>query len=142
MPTFVVDRGCYGLEFFEKVTGNPTFHLITWQKGFTAEAWDPAKVMGQTTITRYRNYAADVRLYRFEYVDRAWEKNSLWRQIVVQATDDKGRTLQVAILTDDLKRAAIEVIKLIFQRWLQENDFKYLDKHFGINQITSYRSIE
>jgi hypothetical protein len=30
----------------------------------------------------------------------------------------------------------------MFQRWLQENDFKYLDKHFGINQITSYRSIE
>lgn len=61
---------------------------------------------------------------------------------MVQATDDKGRTIQVAILTDDLKRAAIEIIHLMFQRWLQENDFKYLDKHFGINQIPSYRSIE
>jgi len=142
VPTFVVDRGCYGAEFFEKVTGDPTFHLITWQKGFTAEAWDPTKVMGQTTITRYRNYATDVRLYRFEYVERPWEQNSLLRQIVVQAIDDKGRTIQVAILTDDLKRAAIEIIKFMFQRWLQENDFKYLDKHFGINQITSYRSIE
>jgi len=142
VPTFVVDRGFYGAEFFEKVTGDPTFHLITWQKGFTAGAWDPTKVMGQTTITRYRNYATDVRLYRFEYVDRPWEKNPLLRQIVVQATDDKGRTIQVAILTDDLQRAAIEIIKLMFQRWLQENDFKYLDKHFGINQITSYRSIE
>ncbi len=142
VPTFVVDRGCYGADFFEKVTSDPTLHLITWEKGFTAEAWDPAKVMGQTTITRYRNYAADVRLYRFEYVERPWEKNSLLRQIVVQATDDKGRTIQVAILADDLKRAAIEIIQLMFQRWLQENDFKYLDKHFGINQITSYRSIE
>ena len=142
VPTFVVDRGCYGLEFFEKVTGDPTFHLITWQKGFTVEAWDPAKIMGQTTITRYRNNAADVRLYRFEYVERPWEKNSLLRQIVVQATDDKGRTIQVAILTDDLNRAAIEIIKLMFQRWLQENDFKYLDKHLGINQIDSYRSID
>ena len=142
VPTFVVDRGCYGAEFFEKVTDDPTFHLITWQKGFTAQAWDPTQVMGQTTITRYRNDATDVRLYRFEYVDRPWKKNSLLRQIVVRATDDKGRTIQVAILTDDLKRAAIEIIKLMFQRWLQENDFKYLDKHFGINQITSYRSIE
>jgi hypothetical protein len=141
VPTFVVDRGCYGLEFFKKAAGDPTFHLITWQKGFTVEAWDPAKVMGQTTITRYRNDAADVRLYRFEYVERPWEKNSRLRQIVVQATDAKDRTIQVAILTDDLKRSAIEIIQLIFQRWLQENDFKYLDKHFGINQITSYRSI-
>jgi hypothetical protein len=142
VPTFVVDRGCHGLEFFEKVTGDPTFHLITWQKGFTAEAWDPAQVMGQTTITRYRNNAADVRLYRFEYVERPWEKNPLLRQIVVQATDHKGRTIQVAILTDDLQRAATEIIQLMFQRWLQENDFKYLDKHLGINQIDSYRSID
>jgi hypothetical protein len=142
VPTFVVDRGCYGLEFFEQVAGDPTFHLITWQKGFTAQAWDPAQVMGQTTITRYRNSSADARLYRFEYVERPWEKNPRLRQIVVQATDDKGRTIQVAILTEDLKRAAVEIIRLMFQRWLQENDFKYLDKHFGINQITSYRSIE
>jgi len=142
VPTYVVDRGCFGAEFFAKVTGDPTFHLITWQKGFTAQEWDSAKVMGQTTITRYRNDATDVRLYRFEYVEGPWEKNALLRQIVVRATDDKGRTIQVAILTDDLKRAAIEIIKLMFQRWLQENDFKYLDKHFGINQITSYRSIE
>jgi hypothetical protein len=142
VPTYVVDRGCYGGEFFEKVTGDPTFHLITWEKGCRAEAWDPAKVMGRTTITRYRNDATDVRLYRFEYVERAWEKNPLLRQIMVRATDDKGRTIQVSILTDDLKRAAVEIIHLMFQRWLQENDFKYLDKHFGINQITTYRSIE
>jgi hypothetical protein len=142
VPTFIVDRGIYGAEFFEQVAGDPTFHLITWQKGFMAKPWDPTQVMGQTTITRYRNSSTDVRLYRFEYVDKPWEKNPLLRQIVVQATDDKDRTIQVAILTDDLKRAAIEIIKLMFQRWLQENDFKYLDKHFGINQITSYRSIE
>ncbi len=142
VPTFVVDRGIYGAEFFEQVAGDPTFHLITWQKGFPAQPWDPTQVMGQTTITRYRNSSTDVRLYHFEYIDGPWEQNSKLRQIVVQATDDKGRTIQVAILTDDLKRAAIEIIKLKFQRWLQENDFKYLDKHVCINQITSYRSIE
>ena len=142
VPTYIVDRGIYGEEFFETVTGDPTFHLITWQKGFTAQTWDPTKVMGTTTITRYRNSSTDLRLYQFEYVERPWEKNPKLRQIVVQATDDRGRILQVAILTDDPKRAVIEIIKLMFQRWLQENDFKYLDKHFGINQITSYRSIE
>ncbi len=142
VPTFIVDRGIYGEEFFEKVTGDPTFHLITWQKGFTAQTWDPTKVMGQTTLTRYRNSSTDLRLYHFEYIDRPWEKNPKLRQIVVQATDDRGRTIQVAILTGDLQRAVTQIIKLMFQRWLQENDFKYLDKHFGINQITSYRSIE
>lgn len=140
--TFVVDRGVYGQEFFQKVIDDPHWHLITWQKGFVAQTWDSLEVMGKTTITRFRNSSADLRGYQFEYIDRPWEQNSKLRQIVVQATDYKGRTIQVAILTDDLKRAAAEIIRLMFQRWLQENDFKYLDKHFGINQITSYRSIE
>ena len=60
------------------------------------------------------------------------------RQIVVQATNPNGRTIQVAVLTDDTQRAASEIVRLMFCRWVQENDFKYLDKHFGINQITSY----
>jgi len=140
--TFILDRGIYGQEFFQKVIDDPHWHLITWQKGFVAPAWDPQKAMGQTTITRFRNSSTDLRSYQFEYLDRPWEQNSQLRQIVVQATDGQGRTIQVAILTDDLKRAAAEIIKLMFQRWLQENDFKYLDKHFGLNQITSYRSLE
>jgi hypothetical protein len=142
VPAFVVDRGIHGAEFFEQVTDDPTFHLITWEKGFTAQAWEATKVMGKTTMTRHRNSSSDLRLYQFEYFERPWVKNPRLRQIVVQATDDKGRTIQVAILTDDLKRAAPQIIELMFGRWLQENDFKYLDKHFGLNQITSYRSIE
>ena len=30
-----------------------------------------------------------------------------------------------------------DVVWTILRRWLQENDFKYLDIHFGINQMTS-----
>jgi hypothetical protein len=140
--TFILDRGIYGQEFFEKVIGDPAVHVITWQKGFVAQAWDRQKVMGQTVITRFRNCSTDLRSYRFEYLDGPWANHPQLRQIVVQATDYKGRTIQVAILSDDLQRAAVEIIQLMFQRWLQENDFKYLDKHFGLNQITSYRSIE
>ena len=60
----------------------------------------------------------------------------------MKATAPNGRTIQVAILSDDKQREAKEIIVLILSRWLQENDFKYLDKHFGINQITSYGIIE
>ena len=46
--------------------------------------------------------------------------------------------IQVSILSDDPAAPAVTLIRLMFNRWVQENDFKYLDKHFGINQITSY----
>ena len=141
--TWVIDRGIFGSEVFEKVLADPGMHLITWDKGFQAMSWPPVDgLSGRMVIQRARNRSTDLRSYPLEYWDRPWPKNTRLRQIVVQATNPKGRTIQVAILTDDWQRNAQEIIVLIFSRWLQENDFKYLDKHFGINQITSYGVIE
>ena len=140
--SYVVDRGIFGAEVFEKVLADPKHHLITWEKGYVAEPWDSTKVSGSMKMTRTRNHSKDLRTYDFQYRDEIWEKDPRLRRIVVRATNDRGRVVQVAILTDDLLRPAPEIIELMFRRWLQENDFKYLDKHFGINQITSYRVIE
>jgi DNA repair exonuclease SbcCD ATPase subunit len=89
-------------------------------------------------IERARNRAEDIRSYHLEYWDRTWPNDERLRQIVVQAANPQGRVIQVSILSDDAKAAAALIVRLMFHRWLQENDFKYLDKHFGINQITSY----
>jgi len=141
--SWVVDRGIFGAEVFEKVLEDSSMHLITWEKGYKAQSWPPAGgVSGSMVIERARNRAEDVRCYHLAYGEGPWPKDSRLRQIVVQATNPKGRTIQVSILSDDKERAAHEIIALIFSRWLQENDFKYLDKHFGINQITSYGIIE
>jgi hypothetical protein len=140
--TWVVDRGIFGKEVFEKVLADPTMHLITWEKGYQAQSWPPEDgVSGSMVIERTRNKAQDIRSYHLQYSDRLWSKDERLRQIVVQATNPQGLAIQVSVLTDDLKGAAVRILRLIFCRWLQENDFKYLDKHFGINQITSYGSI-
>jgi hypothetical protein len=137
--SWVVDRAIFGREVFEQVLADPRLHLITWEKGYVAQSWPPpGGVSGTMVIERARNRAQDLQCYRLEYWDRPWPKDPRLRQIVVRATNPEGRTIQVAILTDDPQRAATEIIRLMFCRWLQENDFKYLDKHFGINQITSY----
>jgi len=139
--TTVVDRGIFGAEVFEKVLANPRLHLITWEKGYVAQNWDPTAVQGQFVIERARNASDDLRSYHFEYLDRDWPTDPRLRQLVVRATNPRGRVVQLSILTDDRGRVAEEVIRLIFNRWIQENDFKYLDKHYGINQLTSYRVI-
>ena len=139
--TIVVDRGIYSADVFAAVIADPALHLITWQKGYEPEPWRPELVSGAFGLERPRNRADDLRLYRFEYIDRPWDKNPALRQLVVRATNPEGRTVQLAVLTDDLARAAQPILRLMFNRWLQENDFKCLDKHFGLNQLTSYRSI-
>jgi hypothetical protein len=137
--SLVVDRAIFGQEVFEKVLADPALHLITWEKGYQKQPWPPpGGISGSMVIERARNRADDIRSYHLEYWDRTWPKNEPLRQIVVQATNPHGRVIQVSILTDDQKGAAVVIIELMFGRWVQENDFKYLDKHFGINQITSY----
>jgi len=137
--TFIVDRGIFGKEVFEKVLADPALHLITWEKGYERQNWPPpGGISGSSVIERARNRAEDIRSYHLEYWDRTWPKDERLRQLVVQATNPQGRVIQVSILSDDKKAAAALIVRPMFNRWLQENDFKYLDKHFGINQITSY----
>jgi len=41
--SFVVDRAIFGQEVFEQVLADATLHLITWEKGYEAQAWPPAR---------------------------------------------------------------------------------------------------
>jgi len=52
--------------------------------------------------------------------------------------DKKWKILiEVSVLTDDKNRTVSQIIDLMLKRWVQENDFKYNIKHFGLNQIIS-----
>lgn len=137
--TFVLDRGIYGLDAltrFER-TGD---HVLTWLKGYGKDRWREDAPTTTFVENRPRNRADDLRTYRFECQEQPWEKRPGMRLIIVRATNPAGRTIEVAILCGnpdmDLQRA----VWRMFSRWVQENDFKYLDKHFGINQLTSYAS--
>ncbi len=140
--TMVIDRGIFGIEVFQAVKRDPTLELISWEKGYLAGDFDMGKCNGQFEFTRPRNHKNDLRLYKFAYMDGLWTRDPTMRRLVVRATNPKGTSVEVSVLSTDLNREAQELIKLIFHRWVQENDFKYLEKHYGINQITSYATIK
>ncbi len=139
--TFILDRGIYGKDMFEEIILEKFLHVITWEKNYKQGSWDENEVKGSFSMEVCRNKLEDTKKYDFRYMDETWDKNASMRLIRVQATNHKGRTIEVGVLSDDSKRPAEECLRLIFRRWLQENDFKYLEKHFGINQATSYASI-
>jgi hypothetical protein len=138
--TFVVDRGIYKLELFGDVIDSP-HHLITWEKGYKRGQWDDEKKDGEFVMNKFRNNSGDLLIFKFEYMKRDWSRDSRMSQIIVKAINPKQNSIEVSILTDDKDRDVKEVIQLMFRRWVQENDFKYLIKHFGIDEITSYDSI-
>ena len=140
--TFVIDRGIYGLETFEKfLADDAKNHFITWEKGFCADNYQDIEWSESMSLYRTKNSSKDVKRYHFSYCDERWSRNNEVRRIVVEATNANGRSIIVSILCSELDRCAKEIISLLFDRWLQENDFKYLDEHFGINEITSYANL-
>ena len=143
--TYIIDRGIYGIDVFRQIIGRPDIHFITWEKGWQPAPWDPAAATGSSTLSRQRNDAGDLRHYQFSWRTEPWPTEEKILRIIVQATNPNGQTIQLSILSSHLNshlnsRPVGEIIHLMFNRWIQENDFKYLDKHFGINQLTSYRS--
>ena len=139
--TWVIDRGIYGLEVFAWIAGAPNIHIVTWEKDYKKNAWAEGRPAdGSFTVERARNHREDIKTYRFEWTEQEWPQNQAFRQIVVRATNPQNNTIEVSILADDAERSAKDIIWLMFDRWVQENDFKYMDSHFGINQITSYMS--
>lgn len=139
--TFIVDRGIYDIKVFQEIIKTGNQHIITWEKNYKSEiVWnekDPVKF----AISKKRNNDSDKLQYTFEYLEEDWKRDKQMKLIRVRATNYKSNTIEVGILTDDKKRDSKEIITLIFKRWVQENDFKYLVDHFGINGITSYSTI-
>ncbi len=136
---FVLDRGIYGLETFHRFLDRND-HVLTWEKGYKRDGWIEDAPTIDFSRTRARNHANDLKYYRFSCQESPWQRDGRLRRIVVRATNAKNRTLEVSVLCSCPNIDVEEAVWLIFNRWLQENSFKYLDKHYGMNQLTSYAS--
>lgn len=135
--TFVIDRGIYSEEMFSRFALYGC-KLITWEKGYARDGWNPDRPAAVFNTFRTGNTDDDLREYTFECQQTRWEKNPSVRRIIVRATNPNGRTIDVSILCSDRSLSVEHIVRLMFNRWVQESDFKYGDRHFGWMQITSY----
>jgi hypothetical protein len=139
--TYIVDRGIFAVDVLEQVADMPNTHLVTWEKNYNYQAWDHRLATGKGSIIKYRNNYHDFREIKYTHQEKIWYKSAKIRQIIVRIeSNSQKEIIEVSILTDDLTRDANQIVQLMFNRWIQENDFKYLIAHFGIDQITTYES--
>ena len=74
---------------------------------------------------------------RFRWQEHPWPREPQFQRLIVRAVNPGGREIEVAILSSDPDRDRPLLIRAIFNRWLQENDFGYMNRHVGINELTS-----
>lgn len=137
--TYIIDRGIYAMDVFDDIAKSQNSHIITWEKDYKKDKWDKTLPFCNGSIIKTKNKKENVRLINYSFQEYTWDKNPCMRQIIVRIYDKKeGILIEVSIITDDKNRVAQQIIELMLNRWVQENDFKYLISHFGLNQITSY----
>jgi len=132
----VFDRGGYSGPGFRALT-DQGIGFLTYLKGRKARRRFPVDRFSQ------RWWALDDPTgigKRQRHVYRVYERGTrirgagLVRTVVVQ--DDEGH--QIPVLTNCADLPAAKAVHLLRLRWRQENSFKYLVTHYGIDQIMQY----
>lgn len=132
--TFVIDRGIYALPTLQSFGSD---YVITWEKNYRGDGWDEGLPVIAFSRSLPKNSRGDLHTTQFQCQQTAWRRDASFRRIIVRATKESGRTCEASIVTSHPDMDIQDVVWPMFRRWLQENDFKYLDTHFGINQLTS-----
>ncbi len=135
--TWVADRGLYALHTLRRIVDDLEDHFITWEKNYKQDGWDEKSDTQCFEYLRARNNAEDLRCYRFRWQEHPWSREPRFQRLIVRAVNPGGREIEVAILTSDPDRDRPSVIRALFNRWIQENDFGYMNRHVGINELTS-----
>ncbi len=125
--TIIFDRGGYNGALFQwlKAEGIP---FITYQRG------NPSLARDRFARREARFEGGRIR-YRIAEDEVKVAKTGPWRRIVV-LTKDGHQTPIVTSLGEDVPAARIAC--LMFARWRQENFFRYMRQHQGIDALTSY----
>ena len=138
--TAIVDRGIYGKACMEEIHKSG-FGLVTWQKNYKDRVWNDSMKAERFSITRCRNNSRDIKHWSIEYYrDDTWDTIEGYHRIIVRIlAPGKKKTVILSILSNGKCSDYLAVFGML-NRWIQENDFGYLIRHFGINMITTYGS--
>jgi transposase len=129
--TVIFDRGGYDSELFGWLT-RQGIDFITYQRGgvnLPPEAFRRQQVRFEDRVVRLM--VADDH--------KTISGSGPWRRIVIR-TKDGHQTPIITSLSDDHRSARIAC--LMFARWRQENFFKYMRQHHGIDALCSYDACE
>ena len=128
--TIVFDRGGFSSKLFAGLNHlNITF--MTYLRG-VKQTVDPSAFHPYTLQYRYREQEAE--LTELGYIEMEPEHYRL----VVRKKGQK----QTFILTNDWQRNIDSIATLMFNRWSQENFFKYMVREYHMSSIFSYLSEE
>lgn len=127
----VFDREGYSPEFFEEMFLKHRIACITYKK-YPGEDW-PEKEFKEEEVVFKRGEKITMKLAE-RYLGVS--KHFWCREI--RKLNESGH--QTAIISTNYKAGRGEIAAGMFQRWSQENFFKYMMENFGIDRLVEYET--
>jgi len=135
-PTICFDRGGWSPKLFKEL-GLKGFEIITYRKGPAPK--EPHAAFKAFTFTdgqgRTHDYLLADRRVSISY--DGGRRRFACRQIT-RLDKATGHQTQILTTRDDGDPAAIA--HMMFSRWRQENFFRYMRAHYGLDALDSYRA--
>jgi hypothetical protein len=126
--TVVFDREGYSPEFFAQLF-QKRIAILTYHK-FPKEDW-PAE-----QFTAHRVQLAGGRAVTMKLAERGTQlSNKFWVREIRKLTDSGHQT---ALLTTNFQASMGALAVSLFARWSQENFFRYMREHYGLDRLVEY----
>lgn len=125
--TVVFDRGGWSPDLFASLIQRG-WHILTYRKG--KKDWHPVEAF------RKRRVTIDGRIVSFTLSERrARFRNGLELREIAELREDGGQTI---LLTSHLDQPAALLAYRLFQRWRQENFFRYMKENFALDALVEH----
>jgi len=130
--TLVFDRGGYSQKCFKFLKGEKKMYFVTYLKNRKKEKQIPLDLFVDRELELDGGEKLTYRI--FEKANRETKYGTV--RIIVFLAED-GR--QIPVITNNPNMKAEEAIYFLQKRWREENCFKYMTEHFGIDLLTTYK---
>ena len=129
--TIVFDRGGWNLELFKKILDlRPGFDILTYRKG-TSPLIDEKLFSTHRAVIDGRRVEYQLHDQTVTFLDG--------KLILRQVTRLSANGHQTQIITSRFDLPAAEVAYRMFERWVQENFFKYQREEFALDALSDYQ---
>lgn len=128
--TIVFDRGGWKIELFKKIVNDLNFDILTYRKG-KSEKIDANCFKICDAVIDGHKVSYTLHDQRVTFLDGKLEL----RQVTRLNSDDH----QTQIITSRFDLTPVEVAFRMFERWRQENYFRYMREEFALDALVDYQ---
>jgi len=127
------------LMIFDREGYSPELFAELWGQRIAAQTYRKGKVE-DWPVEEFQEYEVGLphgEKQKMKLAERGvWLGEKLWvREIRLLSSDAH----QTAVISPDFKSDLVQIARQMFSRWAQENWFKYMIEHFGLESLMTYK---